>query len=72
MSSAIPNHVENQDVVQYLPGAAPEEQTELLDRLVGLPAKPLQYRSYSLDLAGVASSGSTETIGSYALREAAN
>ena len=33
MSSANPNHVEDQDVVQYLLGAAPEEQTELLDRL---------------------------------------
>src|SRR5215468_8031771 len=33
MSSANPNHVEDQDVVQYLLGAASEEQTELLDRL---------------------------------------
>src|SRR5215471_21164128 len=33
MSSSNPNHVEDQDVVQYLLGAAPEKQTELLDRL---------------------------------------
>jgi hypothetical protein len=39
--------------------------------VLNLPAKLLQYRSYSLDLAGVASSGATETIGSYAFRVAA-
>jgi hypothetical protein len=33
MSLADPNHVEDQAVVQYLLGAAPQEQTELLDRL---------------------------------------
>jgi len=39
--------------------------------VLNLPAKLLQYRSYSLDLAGVAPSGATETIGSYAFRVAA-
>src|SRR5215471_10134871 len=36
--------------------------------VLNLPAKLLQYRAYSLNLAGVTPSGATETIGSYAFR----
>jgi hypothetical protein len=39
--------------------------------VLNLQPKLLQYRSYSLDLAGVTPSGATETIGSYAFRVAA-